>query len=134
MIGFATETIGTALALWVTTLVYSDISFGKSPEIWHVVVVAFVVGLANALVKPVLKILTFPVSLLTLGLSGLIVNGVVLLGVAWIAAKLKITFTIGGFPTHGIDTTAIAAALIGAVVLSVVSLLIGLLPFVKTSR
>lgn len=133
MIGFATETIGTALALWVTTLVYSDISFGKHAEVWSVVVVAVVIGLANALVKPVLKILTLPVSLITLGLSGLIVNGVVLLGVAFIAEKLKITFTVGHFP-HTIDTTTIAAAVIGAVVLSVVSLLIGLLPFMKTSR
>jgi putative membrane protein len=133
MIGFATETIGTALALWVTTLVYSDISFGKHPEVWSVIVVAVVIGLANAMVKPALKILTFPVSLITLGLSGLIVNGVVLLGVAYIAEKLKITFTIGHFP-HTIDTTTIAAAVIGAVVLSVVSLLIGLLPFIKTSR
>jgi uncharacterized membrane protein YvlD (DUF360 family) len=58
---------------------------------------------------------------------------VVLLGVAYIAEKLKITFTIGHFP-HTIDTTTIAAAVIGAVVLSVVSLLIGLLPFIKTSR
>jgi putative membrane protein len=133
MIGFVTETIGTALALWVTTLVYSDISFGKHPEVWSVVVVAVVIGLANALVKPVLKILTLPVSLITLGLSGLVVNGVVLLVVAFIAEKLKITFTIGHFP-HTIDTTTIAAAVIGAVVLSVVSLLIGLLPFMKTSR
>lgn len=134
MIGFAVETVGTALALWLTSLVYSDISFGKHPEIWQVIVVAVVVGLANALVKPVLKILTFPVSMMTLGLSGLVVNGVVLLGVAFIAEKLKITFTVGGFPTHSIDATAIVAAVIGAVVLSVVSLLIGLLPFMKTSR
>jgi len=134
MIGFAIETIGTAVALWVTSLIYTDISFGKHPEIWSVVVVAVIVGLANALVKPVLKALSFPLSLLTLGLSGLIVNGLVLLGVAWAAEKLKITFTVGGFPTHSIDTTAVAAAVIGAIVLSVVSLLIGLIPVVKTSR
>ena len=133
MIGFATETIGTALALWVTTLVYSDISFGKHAEVWWVIVVAVVIGLANALVKPVLKILSFPLSMMTLGLSGLLVNGVVLLGVAWVAEKLKITFIIGHFP-HTIDTTTIAAAVIGAVVLSVVSVGIGLLPFMKTSR
>lgn len=134
MIGFAVETVGTAIALWLTSLVYTDISFGKSPVIWHIVVVAIVVGLANALVKPVLKILSFPLSMMTLGLSGLLVNGVVLLGVAWVAEHLKITFTIGGFPGHGLSTTAIAAAVIGAVVLSVVSLAIGLLPFMKTSR
>ena len=134
MIGFAVETVGTAVALWLTSLVYTDISFGKPLEIWHIVVVAVVVGLANALIKPVLKILSFPLSMMTLGLSGLLVNGVVLLGVAWISGKLKIPFTIGGFPGHGIDTTAIAAAVIGAIVLSVVSVGIGMLPFMKTSR
>ena len=118
----------------MTSLVYSDISFGKHPEIWRVLVVAVVIGLANALVKPVLKILTFPVSLLTLGLSGLVVNAVVLLGVAFVAEKLKITFTIGGLPDPRSTRRRIAAAVIGAVVLSVVSLLIGLLPFMKTSR
>jgi len=134
MIGFAVETVGTAIALWLTSLVYTDISFGKSPEVWHIVLVAVVVGLANALVKPVLKILSFPLSMMTLGLSGLLVNGVVLLGVAWVAGKLKLAFTIGGFPGHGLSTTAIAAAVIGAIVLSVVSVGIGLLPFMKTSR
>jgi putative membrane protein len=133
MIGFAIETVGTAIALWVTSLIYSDISFGKHPEIWSVVIVAVIVGLANALVKPVLKALSFPLSLLTLGLSGLIVNGLVLLGVAYAADKLKITFVVGHFPPT-LDTTTIAAAVIGAIVLSVVSLLIGLIPVVKTSR
>jgi putative membrane protein len=104
MIEFAVETVGTALALWVTSLV-----------------------------KPVLKILSFPLSMMTLGLSGLLVNGVVLLGVAYVAEKLKIAFVIGHFPPS-IDPTTIAAAVIGAVVLSVVSLAIGLLPFMKTSR
>jgi putative membrane protein len=134
MIGFAVETVGTALALWLTTLVYTDISFGKHPEVWHIVLVAVVVGLANALVKPVLKILSFPLSMMTLGLSGLLVNGVVLLGVAWVAGKLALGFTIGGFPGHGLSTTAIAAAVIGAVVLAVVSFGIEKLTFVKTSR
>jgi len=133
MIGFVVETVGTALALWLTTLVYTDISFGKNPPIPSVVVVAVVVGLANALVKPVLKILSFPLSMMTLGLSGLLVNGVVLLGVAYIAEKLKITFIIGHFPPK-IDTITIVAAVIGAVVLSLVSFGIEKLPFVKTSR
>jgi len=133
MIGFAVETIGTAIALWLTSLVYSDISFGRHPEALSVILVAIVVGLANALVKPVLKILSFPLSLMTLGLSGLIVNAVVLLGVAYVAEKLKVTFIVGHFPPT-IDTTTVAAAVIGAVVLSVVSLGIGLLPFMKTSR
>ena len=133
MVGFAVQTIGTAIALWVTSLVYSEINFGKDATPAGILVVAIVVGLANALVKPVLKILSLPLSILTLGLSGLIVNAVVLLGVAWATEQLKVNFTVGNFPPT-IDLDSIIAAVVGAVILSVVSLAIGLLPFMKTSR
>jgi len=133
MIGFAVETIGTGIALWVTSLLYTEISFGKDASIGGVLIVAIVVGLANALIKPILKILSLPLSLLTLGLSALVVNAVVLLGVAWATEQLKVNFTVGNFPPT-IDTTSLGAALIGAVILSLVSLAIGLLPFMKTSR
>ena len=134
MVGFVIETIGTAIALWLTSLIYSEISFGKDASPGGILAVAIVVGLANALVKPVLKILSLPLSLLTLGLSGLIVNAVVLLGVAWATAELKINFTVGNYPPTLLDPTTIVAAIVGAVILSVVSLAIGLLPFMKTSR
>jgi putative membrane protein len=133
MIGFAVQTIGTAIALWVTSLVYSEISFGKDASPAGILIVAIVVGLANALVKPVLKILSLPLSIVTLGLSGLIVNAIVLLGVAWATEQLKVNFTVGNFPPT-IDLDSIIAAVVGAVILSVVSLAIGFLPFMKTSR
>ena len=89
----------------MTSLVYSEISFGKDASVGAILIVAIVVGLANALVKPVLKILSFPLSLLTLGLSGLVVNAVVLLGVAWATEQLKVKFTVGNFPPTLLDTT-----------------------------
>jgi putative membrane protein len=135
MIGFAAQTIGTAIALWLTSLIYAEISFGKDASAGEVLVVAIVVGLANALVKPVLKLLSLPLSMMTLGLSGLLVNAVVLLGVAWVAGELKIPFVVGGFPpVSNFSITTVVAAIVGAAVLSMVSLLIDLLPFVKTSR
>jgi putative membrane protein len=134
MIGFAVQTIGTAIALWLTSLVYSEISFGPDATPGGVLVVAIVVGLANALVKPVLKVLSLPLSIITLGLSGLIVNAVVLLGVAWATQELKVSFTVGNYPPTLLDPNTIVAAVVGAVILSVVSLVIGLLPFIKTSR
>jgi len=134
MIGFAVQTVGTAIALWLTALIYPQISFGPNAGIGGVLVVAIVVGLANALIKPILKILSFPLSLMTLGLSALIVNAVLLLGVAWVTKELKVAFEVGGFPDKGFSVDAIVAAVVGAVILSVVSLLIGRLPFLKTSR
>lgn len=134
MIGFAIETIGTGIALWVTSLLYTEISFGKDASVAAILIVAIIVGLANAVIKPVLKILSFPLSLMTLGLSGLVVNAVVLLGVALATQQLKVAFTVGGFPQTGFSVMAFVAAIVGAVILSVVSLAIGLLPFMKTSR
>ena len=52
---------------------------------------------------------------------------------AWATEQLKVNFTVGNFPPT-IDLDSIIAAVVGAVILSVVSLAIGLLPFMKTSR
>lgn len=133
MIGFIATTVGTGLALWVTTLIYSDISFGKSPAVQDVLIVAVIFGLVNAFVRPVLKMLSFPLSMMTLGLFGFIVNGVLLLVLAAASDAVNVTFTVGGFPPKlGVD--AAISAVIGGVVLGLVSMVIDMLPVVKTSR
>lgn len=133
MIGIVAKLVGTGLALWVTTRIYTDISFGSRVSIVTVLVVAAIVGVVNAFLKPALKTLSFPLSIMTLGLFGVVINGVLLLIVAWIATELHRHFTVGGFPPH-LGPSAILAAIIGGVVLSLVSALIDMLPFVKTSR
>lgn len=133
MIGIVAQLIGTGLALWLTSRIYTEISFGSRVSIVTVLVVAAIVGIVNAFLKPVLKTLSFPISVMTLGLFGVVINGVLLLLVAWIATELRRHFTVGGFPPH-FGASALLAAIIGGVVLSLVSALIDMLPFVKTSR
>ena len=69
-----------------------------------------VLGLVNALVRPVLVVLTLPLTVLTLGLFLLILNGICLALTAWLVDG----FDIDGFP----------AAVLGAVIVSVVSWLL----------
>ncbi len=133
MIGFIVMTVGTGLALWVTTLIYTGISFGKSPSVQDVLIVAVIFGLVNAFLKPALKMLSFPLSMMTLGLFGFVVNGVLLLILAAASDAVSVTFTVGGFPPKlGVD--AAISAVIGGVILGLVSMVIDMLPVVKTSR
>jgi putative membrane protein len=82
----------TSLALWVTSYVFSGIEFQTLSSL---VVAAFLLGLANALVKPVLVILTLPLTVLTLGLFLLVINAIILL----LISALVHGFHVGGFWT-----------------------------------
>ncbi len=133
MIGFILTAVGTGVALYVTALLYSGISFGADVKPLSILIVAAIFGLANTVIKPIVKALSLPLTILTFGMFGLLVNGALLLALAFVSEKLKLDFTVGGFPPKfGLD--AIIAAVVGGVILSVVSTAIGFLPFVKTSR
>jgi putative membrane protein len=79
--------------------------------------VALIFGLLNALVRPVLKFLTCPLIILTLGLFTLIINAVMLLLTAAAAETFGIRFRIADF----------WSAFLGALIISVVSFLLNLL-------
>lgn len=83
----------------------------------QLLVVAVIVGLVNALVRPVLKWLSCGIIFLTLGLFLLVINAALLLFAAWIAQRVGIGFYVDGF----------APALIGSVIISIVSYVISLL-------
>jgi len=61
-----------ALALWVTAAILPGVGFASTTAL---AIAAIVLGLVNALVRPVLTILTLPITILTLGLFYLLVNG-----------------------------------------------------------
>jgi putative membrane protein len=73
-------------------------------------VVAFIFGLVNTFVRPVLRILTFPITMMTLGLFLIIINALMLLLTDAISDELSLGLTVGDF----------LAALLGAVVIAVV--------------
>jgi putative membrane protein len=76
---------------------------------------ALVLGLVNAVIRPLLVILTFPVTLLTLGLFLFVLNALLF----WLVAEVVRGFTVGGF----------AAALIGSILYSLITLVTSWLLF-----
>jgi putative membrane protein len=76
-------------------------------------VVAGVLALVNALVRPVLTMLTCPLVLLTLGFFTLVINALMLMLTGWLSGRLGLGFAVGGF----------LPAFWGALIISVVSVL-----------
>jgi putative membrane protein len=104
-----------AAALWVATRLVPGVSFdgGALPFLG----VALVFGVVNAFIRPLLKILTFPLILVTLGLFALVVNGLMLWLTSSLSASLGLGFHVSGF----------WAAFWGAIVVSLVSLILSML-------
>lgn len=96
-----------AVALWVAAQLVNGIEM--SGEFGPVLIVAAVFGLINALIKPLVLILSFPVVLLTLGLFTFVVNALMLMLTAWLVDALSVS----GF----------WAALLGSLLISIVSLI-----------
>ena len=107
--------VALAVAVWlvpgIELLTASD---GK--RVLTLVVVALIVGIVNAVIKPIVKTIGCLFYILTLGLIGLVVNGLLLWLASWAAGKLTLPFHITGF----------WPAFRGAIIVGVVSWLVGL--------
>jgi putative membrane protein len=109
-----------AVALAVAAGLIDKISVGPGTtgeRVITLLAVAIIFGLVNAVVRPIVRLLTLPLFIITLGLFTFIVNALMLLLTAWIGDQFDLAFEVDGF----------VAALLGALVISVVSFLINLL-------
>lgn len=102
MIGFFVRLLVSALGLWLASELVSGIEVQGG---WTLLGAALLLGIVNAIVRPLLVILTLPATLLTLGLFLLVINAAMLGLVAWMFEG----FTISGF----------WAAFFGALIVSV---------------
>jgi putative membrane protein len=109
-----------AAALWVATQIVPGVSYSGGPL--PLLTVALVFGVVNAVIRPVARILTFPIIILTLGLFALVINGLMLMLTSALSSALGLGFHVGGF----------WAAFWGALVVSVVSTILSL--FIRDSR
>lgn len=92
---------------------------------WKLLAVALILALINSYLKPILKILSFPITLLTMGLFALVLNAALLLLTAWISGQLHLGFTIDKFPPD-FTADAFVGALLGSIVISIVSVALNL--------
>ncbi len=90
MIGFALRLLIVALGLWLASEWVPGIEV-KGP--WTLLGAALLLGIVNAVVRPLLIILTLPITVLTLGVFLLVINAAMLGLVAWMFDN----FTIAGF-------------------------------------
>lgn len=112
MVGFLLRAAITALGLWVASEILSGLVFDSTAKL---IVAAIMLGIVNAIVRPLAFILTLPITVLTLGLFLLVLNAGMVALVAWIVPG----FTISGF------WTAVGAALIVSLVSWAASSVIG---------
>lgn len=114
MMNFVVKTLANAGALAVAIWLLQDITLtGESTgrKALTLVLVALVFGVVNILVKPLVKLFTLPLFVLTLGLFTLVVNALMLLLTSWLAEKLDLGFHVEGFWT----------AVLGGLIISIVS-------------
>lgn len=103
MLRFIVQFLVTCLALWAASQIVPGVSFSDNGSL---ILAAILLGVANAIVRPVLTVLTFPLTILTFGLFLLVVNAAVIGLVAWL---------LGGFAVDGL-WAGIGAAIVTGVI------------------
>ncbi|HZD10916.1 MAG TPA: phage holin family protein [Candidatus Binatia bacterium] len=105
-----------AVALWVAIQIVPGLNYISESSL-SLLVIALIFGLVNALVRPILVLLTCPLIVLTLGLFVLVIN----------AIMLSITVWLSGIFDLGLTSESFISTLLGALVISLVSGVINLL-------
>ena len=111
---FLIRVVVNAIALGVACWLLSDISLtgGTTTEqVLRLLLVAVVFGLVNAVVRSIVKLLSLPFILLTLGLLIFVINALMLMLTSWVSGQLGLGFHVDGFGT----------ALVGALIITIVS-------------
>lgn len=105
----------TAAAVAVAAWIVPGITVADPHRAWTVVLVALVLGLVNAFIRPIVSFLSCGLIILTLGLFTLVINGLMLWLASWITGDwLGLAFEVSGF----------WAAFLGALIVSVVSAIV----------
>jgi putative membrane protein len=125
---FLVSTVLNGLGIWLVSALIPGIGlkpYGGS-ELWQLLLTLLVIGaifgLINSVIAPVIKVIAFPLYILTFGLISFVINGFLLLLVAWVSQQLSPeTFTIDGFTSTGLTITSLGWAILASIVLSICS-------------
>ncbi|MEU8135305.1 phage holin family protein [Streptodolium elevatio] len=103
-----------AAAIWITAVVVDGVNI--TGDSWGnkaltVLFVALIFGVINIVIKPIVKLFSLPLFILTLGLITFVINALMLWLTSWVSGKLDLSFHVEGF----------WQALLGALVISLVS-------------
>jgi putative membrane protein len=123
--GFIVSTVVTAIAFFILVQLLPSM-FGYEGGYLGLAVIAVVFGAVNGFVGPIVKTAALPISFMTMGLVGFLINAGLLLLTAFISGQLGFQLTVGDFPPDLFTADTIVAAIVGAVVLSLISTVIRL--------
>jgi putative membrane protein len=101
-----------AIALYVAVILVPGLEF--TGEWWKLVVVAVAFSLVNTYLRPILRIVTLPISLMTLGIFLIVINALMLMLVGAVSDQLHLGFVVRDF----------GAAFLGAIVVAVVGFIL----------
>ncbi len=108
-----------AAALYAAVLVVTGLDFAFEPDdaLLKFLLVAVIFGLVNAFIRPILRILTLPITIMTLGIFLLVINALMLILTDAISDELALGLVVNDF----------LAALLGAMVISIVGMALSML-------
>lgn len=124
MKGFIVGTIVTAVAFYILVQLFPS-WFSYSDGFVGLAVIAVIFGAINGLIGPIVKTLALPLTFMTMGLIGFVINAVLLLATAFVSDAVGFTLKVGDFPPK-LTADTLIAAIVGAVVLSLISTVIRL--------
>lgn len=101
----------TTFAVWVAVAVVGGLEFDGS--FWNLALIGLILGIINASIKPILKVLSIPFIVLTLGLFLLVINWAMFAFVVWLSGPEQADL--------GLTSSGFLATLFGAVLVSLVS-------------
>jgi len=115
---FLVRSLANLVGIWVSTLIISSVSFAPEASVWKslgtMILVALIFTAVNSLVRPLVKVVTFPLYILTFGLFALVTNALMFMLTGWLSEQANLGFTVGGF------WPAVGAGLITAVISALV--------------
>jgi putative membrane protein len=126
MLRFLVSTIVNAVGLATSIIPQVQLTPYGGEGFWNIagsfLVVGAVFGLVNAIIAPVIKILAFPLYIITFGLISFVINGALLIFVAWLSTQLGAdVFSIDGFTSEGLEIASLGWAILAAIVMSIAS-------------
>ncbi|KUG58454.1 hypothetical protein AVL62_11175 [Serinicoccus chungangensis] len=112
--------VANGVALWVASALVSGIEFGGQgvSQLLTILGVALVFGLVNAVVRPLVQLLSLPLIVLTLGLFLIVINALMLLLTSWLSGVLGLNFSVDDL---------FWSAILGSIIISIVSLFVSML-------
>ena len=123
MRGFVIGTVVTAVAFYVLVTLLPGM-FAYEGGIPGLIVISIVFGVINGFIGPIVRGLAIPITFMTMGLVGFIINGALLIVTAFVSDQVGFTLRVGDYPPDLMTADTLVAAVVGAVVLSLISTVI----------